>query len=275
MNLHFPLSDIELEQITGSFPDIENVRFRRPNFAINDDKFFLNVREVAQYQAVNGSKVQYILYKNADQASVELFLNGSVLGAILHQKGILPFHGSSFDYKNKGIVICGNSGVGKSSVTMAFCLKGAKLINDDITPVIVNNNHSFLIPMKSKIKLWDDSMDQLNIDQQELVQIRPHLKKYYLKSDNVANENQIIDHIFILSVHNKNEYIVQEHDGIKKYNALRKQIYRRGYLKGMPLREKQYFKDLFNVAASCRLTEITRPRKIQIVETMARIEEEI
>ncbi len=275
VNLDFPIPDIELKQINGTFPIIMNPRFSRPNFAINDDEFYLDVRNVAQYQAIKGSKILYSLYENADKASVELFLQGSVFGAILHQQGILPFHGCSFDYKGKGILICGNSGAGKSSVTMAFCLNGARLINDDITPVRVSESQSLMIPMKSKIKLWDDSLEQLNINRQDLVRIRPQLKKYYIEADIVIKEERPIDHFFILYVHNKNEYVVQELDGMKKYNALRKQIYRRSYLKGMPEREKQYFMELFKLAPSCRVTVITRPDKSRIHDTMDKIKEEI
>ena len=84
-----------------------------------------------------------------------------------------------------------------------------------------------------------------------------------------------VDHCFILAAHNKDEYLVEDLSGMKKYNVLRKQVYRRGYLKGMPSQEKQYFQKLLKLAPNTKVTIILRPEKSRIIETMARIEEEI
>lgn len=275
MNLDFPISDIELEQVSTPLPPIENPNFTSPVFCVNDDEFNLDVIDVAQYQAIKGQKVLCHLYDQADKASVELFLQGSVFGAILHQRGILPLHGCSFDYMGKGIVICGHSGAGKSSVTMSFCLNGAELINDDISPVILQEGKPFVIPMKSKIKLWDNSLSELEIDNSDLLKIRPNMNKYYYDSDMVVDQDKEIKHFFILSIHNKNEYLVKDLSGMDKFNALRKQVYRRSYLKGMPDTEKQYFGDLFKIAQHTKVTLILRPKECRINDTMLEIEREI
>ena len=246
-----------------------------PFLQVNQDDFFLNVKGVACFKVQNGNKIVIFPYEGADDASIRLFLNGSVLGALLHQKGILPLHGCSFRYKDIGIVICGNSGVGKSSVTTAFCQNGADFITDDITPLQINETETVIKPIKTQIKLWDDSIKKMQIENTDLKKIRPALEKFYLPSPEPVKDKQQLNHLFILRKHNKSKFITEELNGIDKYNALRKQIYRKLYLKGMPETEKKYFRELLQLSGTVKVTRIIRPDICSIYDTMHIIEKEI
>lgn len=249
--------------------------YSRPHFKINEDDFFLDIKNIARYRVQNGQQVSICPYEDADEESVNLFLEGSVLGALLHQRGIIPFHGSSFSYKDRGIIICGHSGAGKSSVTAAFCQEGATFINDDITPVTVAGSKTTILPVKTRIKLWDDALQKLKIEAGNLQRIRPGMDKFYLPMEKKTDSEHNLSHIFILSTHNKNEYRATEPEGMGKYNALRKQIYRRIYLKGMPETEKKYFGKMFLLANKVKVTYILRPQICDIQETMRFIGNEI
>lgn len=275
MILHFP---IEIENIEISSVDLEkltNPRFSCSTIQVNEDDFYLNVHEVANYRVLNGNNIQVYPHKNADTASIKLFLNGSVLGAVLHQRATLPFHGSCFEYNQKGILICGVSGAGKSSVTAAFCKNGAQFINDDITPVEITEKGISIIPIKTNIKLWDDSLLKLNIAISNLEKIRPSLEKFYLPVDKDFEKQQNLHHIFILGTHQKDSFEAFELEGMAKFNALRKQIYRRIYLKGMPETEKTYFKQLFQLGKNVRVTRIIRPQLANITATMDYIKQQL
>jgi len=273
-----------------SFPYLENTTICKskidillpqesssPFFQANQDDFFLDVKGVACFKVQNGNKIIISPHEGADDASIRLFLNGSVFGALLHQKGILPLHGCSFRYQDKGIVICGISGAGKSSVTVAFCQNGADFITDDITPLQINETETVIKPIKTQLKLWDDSIKKLQIENTDLKKIRPALEKFYLPSPEpmMVIEKQQLNHLFILRTHNKNEFITEELNGIEKYNALRKQIYRKLYLKGMPETEKKYFKELLQLSEIVKVTRIIRPEICSIYDTMQVIEKEI
>jgi len=246
-----------------------------PFLQVNQDDFFLNVKGVACFKVKNGNKIVISPYEGVDDASIRLFLNGSVLGALLHQKGILPLHGCSFRYQDRGIVICGISGVGKSSVTTAFCQNGADFITDDITPLQINETETVIKPIKTQIKLWDDSIKKLQIENTDLKKIRPALEKFYLPSPEPVKDKQQLNHLFILKKHNKSKFITEELNGIDKYNALRKQIYRKLYLKGMPETEKKYFRELLQLSRTVKVTRIIRPDICSIYDTMHIIEKEI
>lgn len=245
-------------------------------FKVSENDFFLDVSNIACFRVKNGTKVFINPYKDADPNAIQLFLNGSVCGALLHQRGILPFHGTSFKYKEKGVTISGSSGVGKSSVAMAFCQKGGQLISDDITPVNISDKETLIVPLKSRVKLWNDSIEKLGLDASGLEPIRCGFDKYYLPEEHRSASGQPrLDYFFILASHNKSEFMSNELSGMAKYDALRKQIYRGIYLKGMPGIERKYFKQLLQLAANVRVIKITRPQICDIYDTMRFIENQI
>ena len=249
--------------------------FSRPHFKVSENDFFLDVKDVAQYRVRDGLNIQVNPYENADEESVTLFLEGSVLGALLHQRGIIPFHGSSFSYKGKGILVCGSSGAGKSAVTASFHQQGAVFINDDITPLSFSDDGIRILPIKTRIKLWNDSLDKLKINPYDLNRIRPQMDKFYLPIEKAPGLDYKLDFIFILQSHQKKEYLACKLNGIEKFNVLRRQIYRKVYLKGMPAMERKYFKDLFLLAKSVPVIRIIRPAICDIHDTMSFIEKEI
>ncbi|WP_140485434.1 hypothetical protein [Flavobacterium sp. GSA192] len=275
MNLQFPITIEKLDFSIVDLETISNPRFSCSYMQINEDDFYLKVNEVANYRVQKGNIIKIFPHKNSDIASIKLFLNGSVLGAILHQRATLPFHGSCFEYDQKGIMICGVSGAGKSSVTAAFCKNGAQFINDDITPVEITDESTTIIPIKTKIKLWDDSLAKLDIVTNDLEKIRPSLEKFYLPVEKDFKKQQTLHHIFVLSTHTKNDFESFELEGMAKFNTLRKQIYRKIYLKGMPETEKKYFKQLFLLVKNVRVTRIVRPQLAEISTTMEYIKQQL
>ena len=275
MDLNFPITLERLDFSQDNLGQLTDAPLSSPHLQVAENDFFLNVHDVASYRVQNGNIVRVFPHENADMASIKLFLNGSVLGAVLHQQGILPFHGSCFQYNEKGVLLCGHSGAGKSSVTAAFCQNGARFINDDITPVAISEYATTIIPIKTRIKLWDDSFQKLKIENDDFEKIRPTLDKFYLPTNEEYQDKQELHHIFILSTHNKDHFETFELEGMAKYNALRKQIYRKMYLKGMPERQKSYFKQLFQLAKNVRVTHIKRPQICDIYTAMDTIKKEL
>ena len=275
MTFDFPLESVTVKVAGHPISRIANAHLCRPHLDVNESEFYLDVKNVAKYYARKGNEIIVQPCDGADMDSVRLFIGGSVLGAILHQQGILPFHGSSFGFQGKGVMICGMSGVGKSSVTAAFCQNGANFITDDITPVSIHDSATRIIPLKIPLKLWNDSIAKLNLKNDNLKKIRPTLDKFYLPVPPVFPEGQRLDHLFLLRTHNKEEFEVTELGGMEKYNALRKHIYRRIYLRGMPATERNYFKQLFLLAANVRVAQIVRPKVCDIRETMICIQNEL
>lgn len=272
-----PIDSLEVE-FGNNIQFVSEPLFSNSTLKINESEFEISVDDIATYRVKEGRHIDIIPFEGADKESIELFLNGSVLGAVLFQRGIIPLHGSSFIYNGKGIVVCGASGVGKSSVTAAFCKRGAEFVNDDITPVIISSpspsspSSPEILPIYSTIKLWEDSLLDLGYQQDGLAKIRPALQKFYLPIEKSNNSKVKLDTVIIMVAHQSEEFKSESLTGIEKYNLLRKNIYRKSYLRGMPETSKKFFSQLIKVASVVDVILVSRPRKAKISETVDYLE---
>ncbi len=233
MDPYFPLKDVVIQQVART-KNVSKPAFQNSWMAINEKEFQLLVDNIATYYACNGNYIEIAPADNATQASVELYLNGSVYGAILHQKKILPLHGSSFVYKNKGVMICGESGAGKSSITVAFCDGEGFFLTDDVSPVILIEGVPYILSKSDRVKLWDDSLEQLEKVNIQLTQIRPDQKKYYLSISENRQLQFPLDFIFLIEPTDVQVVEFSQVKGTALFPAIHDQIYRLYYLHSMP-----------------------------------------
>lgn len=237
-------------------------------YKINQHEFTLDVEEVAWFYASKGHYIEVAPYEGFKMDSLELYLNSTVYGAILQQRKMLALHGSSFNYKNKNIMICGESGVGKSSLTVAFCLTGSKFITDDVSPIVFESGKPHVLALSDKIKLWDDSLSQLKINKEGLVKILEDTDKFYYPIKKEVTGLFPLNQVFILEIHDKPGVEFEVLKGVEKLTMLRNQVFRLEILKGMPENETLYFHQLADIASSVNITRIKRPNDISINDLM-------
>lgn len=224
----------------------------------------MSVEGVADFYAADGNRIEYSPHKNADSASLELFMNGSVYGAILHQRRVLPLHGSSLIYDASGVMFCGDSGAGKSSLTTSFCLNGAEFLTDDVTPILFENGRPQIWPKSGKIKLWDDSLRQLKKKKDSLTKIRPENEKYYFEIESNQTEAYPLHTILILQVTKDEEVSFEEVQKVEAFTYLHQEIYRREYLFAMPETEAAYLEQISLICNATKIFRVNRPKTIAI-----------
>jgi len=272
MNFRFPLKDVTIK-VTANKKAVTLPLVSDEWNQISQHEFAMDVEGVAWYYASNGNYVEVCPYEGYDLNALELYLNGSVYGAILHQRMILPMHGSCFNYNGKGIMICGESGAGKSSTTASFSLNGAEFLTDDVTPVLFEEGKPQIWALSDRIKLWSDSLEQLKQTQEGLHQIDPGTEKFYFPMEADKGNTHPLHQIFLLEIHDQPEVKFEEIIGIEKFTALRNEIYRWEYLEGMPECEACYFNQLTSIGKEVRITKVFRPTGIGIDQFCSQIEE--
>lgn len=268
MNLNFPIDSVQISLTEKRNDCVVDPLYSTPILQISESELKLTIENVATYYIQNGQKIRIRPSPNADQSSIQLFLNGSAFGALLHQRGIIPFHGCSFELNQKGMIICGYSGAGKSSVTAAFCQQGARFINDDITPVTNDESGNWIMPIRTRIKLWEDSLTALSIEVENFEKIRPSLPKFYVPVENNCQDKLKLNTLIVLGIHDNDRYEVLKPGGVEKFSILRNQIYRKIYLKGMPKAERNLFSQLLKLSQSVEILHILRPQTSSIHATM-------
>ncbi len=263
MDFRFPLNDLDIK-VTKEKRFVNSPTISEDWMQINQQEFSLTIDDIAHFYASNGNFIQISPADNANRESIELYLNGSVYGAILHQRKVLPIHGSCFVFEGKGIMICGESGAGKSSLTASFSLNKGEFLTDDVTPLVFQDGLPFILPLSDRIKLWEDSLKQLNLNTDNLKQIWEDYQKYYLPVTTETTLPFPLHLIFIIEKHDLPEVKFQELTGVERFTALRNEIYRWEYLKGMPDSEASYLNQLINISTNVHVIKVIRPTVIEI-----------
>lgn len=270
MHLKFPLEDVDIE-ISTQKKQVSSALYDDGYYRLNETEFCMDVENVGWFYAERGKYINLVLYPEATKASVELYLNGSTYGAILHQRKLMPIHGSSFVYNAKGIMLCGESGAGKSSLTASFCENGSQFLTDDVSPIKFIEQNPFILPLSDRIKLWQDSLEQLNYPKGELTQIWKDYSKFYLPITSNDVKPFPLDIIFILEKYSGNQVEISEVKAVEKFEALRNEIYRWEYLEGMKNTEASYLKNIIGLINNVKVFKVFRPEAIEISKTTSKL----
>lgn len=259
----FPLDDVEIRK-TEAVSQVKNPFFSNEWMSISPSEFTMTVENVGSFYAGNGKRIEYNPGENTDSSAIELYLNGSVYGAILHQRRILPLHGSSFIFNGMGVMFCGESGAGKSSLTASFCLDGAGFLTDDVTPILFKDDKPHIWPKSGKVKLWDDSLQQLKKGKKKLTKIRPEDEKYYFPIDSKQVEAHPLNRILILEITDTDGVTFEQVEKVEAFTYLHHEIYRREYLSAMPETEAEYLEQISLICNEAKIFRISRPAAITI-----------
>lgn len=151
---------------------------KEANFADNSN-VLLDIQEIAKYLISDGREVLIEPYPNAKEEMIRLFLLGSALGILLHQRGILPLHGCGIIHNDKAILFLGETGIGKSTLAETFRRKGYKLLTDDVSALSFSNDASVKVfPAYPKINLMEETAKNFNISIEGLAEAHPKKRKY-------------------------------------------------------------------------------------------------
>ncbi|MBN2480764.1 MAG: hypothetical protein JXB19_03420 [Bacteroidales bacterium] len=220
--------------------------------------FLLKIDAVARYYAHDGREIIVNRTGNASDSEISAFLNGAILGALLHQRRMLPLHASTVIYHDKGLLFAGMSGSGKSTLAAALVHDEATLVADDISVIDFTGSSPGVLPAFPSIKLWEDSLKHLNISFEMLQPVRDELKKFYLPVEQFSRKPVKIDHLFILTSHNRFDFEVKKLQGVDKFRVLKKHTY---LFRGIPKTglEQNHFRLVNQLAEQVPVTLLTRP----------------
>lgn len=104
------------------------------------DDFSWLVNDTAWIIVEHGKRITYELKEGGRVDYLQSYLLGWGMSMLALQRGILAIHCSAVADEAGAILICGESGAGKSTVTTAFLEKGYRLMADDMAFVDVKGD---------------------------------------------------------------------------------------------------------------------------------------
>ncbi len=146
--------------------ELSGTVLRTPLIQVNEQGLLrFTVRNVANYLVRAGQEVIIDTPHPKGTPDIALFLLGSVLGFLCHQRGLLPLHASCVLFNGRVIALSGSSGTGKSTMAALLMAHGAQLLSDDVTVLDLQaEDGPTVLPSFPRQKLWRDTLNALGIE---------------------------------------------------------------------------------------------------------------
>jgi hypothetical protein len=150
------------------------------------DECRFTVPQTAQYRVRHGREILVAGAPGASPQDVRIFLLGSALGALFHQRGMLGLHASVVCTARGAVAFCGRTKAGKSTLAAWLCRRGYQFVADDLCRVeCVSGGSTVVYPSTPRLKLWRDALAAMQQDHASLERDYRRADKFHVATDPV------------------------------------------------------------------------------------------
>lgn len=220
----------------GAAPEITDPDKRRGfRFETCREQLLIITDTIARILISSGS---YIVVEPLVESRIEdvrMLLLGWGMGALLHQRGVLPLHAASVaSQQGTCIAFCADSGTGKSTLTAAFLHKGYRLLDDNTTAIDSKDQKLLVLPGTSELKLHKDSIALWPDNWTDGIDLLPSWQKDGLLMQHLFEEHpRPLSAIFILTSHGSSKTGIKQIRGGEAFHLINRYIFCRNFLSGM------------------------------------------
>jgi hypothetical protein len=162
---------------------------RGPTWEIAGDRFLFRVPAVARFLLSGGREIVFEATAGVETGDISIFLTGTVLGILLHQRGQVVLHASAVRVNGKAVLFCGSSGAGKSTLAAALAQRGFPLVTDDFCAATIGGSGDVMVqPDGRNLKLWAHAIQKLDLAERRGAPVRKRLQKFFVEPAAAFND---------------------------------------------------------------------------------------
>ncbi|WP_432557732.1 hypothetical protein [Granulicoccus sp. GXG6511] len=238
---------------------------------VNAEALLLRISDVGRYLVRGGREILIDPHPDATPHDLRVYLLGTCLGALLHQRGFLVLHASGVATDHGCVLFAGDSGSGKSTLLAEFLRRGYPMVVDDVCAVRVDQDGTpIVVPSYPRTRLWADAAERLAIDTSNLPRTKRSWDKFERQVPEQFSERDIpLTHLVHLAgPYDGYECVIEELSPIEAFPTVIHNTYRGILLDGLD-RRATHFELAAQVAKSANILRVRRPAGLDSVEQLA------
>ncbi|MCM8558318.1 hypothetical protein [Sphingomicrobium sediminis] len=145
--------------------------------------------EGISYVVTDGNHIDIAAPPETDPADIRIWLLGTVISALLLQRGLLVLHANAVAFgDDEAAAFLGASGDGKSTLAAALSARGRRVLCDDLLAVDVDNDGAAWVrPGIPRVKVGPTAAAVLGIDLSDAPRVAADIDKYQMPLDRSAD----------------------------------------------------------------------------------------
>jgi len=265
-------SEFEIEELTpseekadvtlkmGKTPEkLENATINKILVQVNSNEVILTIPDIAKFWIINDNEVIIEVLHPDKTADAQKYILSFILGVLSFKKGFYPLHGGGVIHNGEAYLFTAHSGAGKSTTVAGLQQRGFKSLADDICNLYIENEKIMMHPCFPRFKLWEDSLEMLNIKNVGEYKLRSDLQKFLIP---VLNDFSItpvpVKRIYLLVENREGKTFMEEVLGKDKMEILRNNNYKPWMVKAFNIL-KEHFGLMSSISNKVEIKRFNRP----------------
>lgn len=242
-----------------------------------DADHFLLRAGIARFLLSYGNTVVFEPEDGVPVADCAVYLQGTVIGILLNQRGGVVLHASAVAIEGRAVLFCGISGAGKSTLAAALSLRGHAMISDDVSLVTFDARGRPAVRADARqLKLTDTAIDALALLGQRGAPVRGKGDKTYVRPPSSWGGADLpIGAVYMLRSRSPCGDVITILNPIAALRRIQRNAYRPGMVRGTGLTAR-YFAASARIVQHAGVFVIDRERELsRLPETAALIERHV
>lgn len=208
----------------------------------------------------NGETICYEKKEKATDELLNAFILGWGMAILFYQRGQLAIHCSCVEKDGRAILISGNSGSGKSTITAELLKRGYSLMADDMVVVTFAEDGKVLAAAAFPYqKLCRDALGASGVSEEELIYIDEGKDKFLVPYKGVFIEEMVpVQAMYVLACLQNGEVNARELVGGDKFHACMQSLFLKPLL-GEGLYAPENGAIVLDLASRIPVYEVERP----------------
>jgi hypothetical protein len=263
-----PIVDLRLGNVAAELP---GAGAARSGLQVAGEEAMLSVPNAGRYLVRGGREILVEPWPEGSERNLRLFLLGSALGIVCHQRGLLPLHANAIVADGGAVAFAGHSGAGKSTLAAYFERAGYEVLCDDVC--VLSFDEAGLPsawPGLPRLKLWGDAAAAFGHEKEGLDRAIDGMDKYHVPLGRPGAARPIpFRRLYLLGrAPQEGEGEIVRLTGHKALEAVMAQTYRPQYLRPLGLAER-HFRQCASLVAHAEIYAASRAWGYDVFEREA------